>query len=411
MGEDTTELKQALTLFSEVLTLFSNKFLFWILVPLVFILSLIQPTIANGQQFSWPVNQPHTITQDYSAYNEVPVDFPNMYHTGIDLKTTNLEVFVATGGWVHDIRYNVDGWGNAIILRNPGGEYSLYAHLKEFSGFFQKGDWLPSFPSRTQLGIMGGTGNGKPDLYGIHLHFEIKSNELWGGGYTLTPPDVNGYFDPWEYIASTNISPVPVKVVNAAGLNVRRGPGTNYPFFTVLNFDQKFVAFAKSVTGNDVWYRIYLPCDNSSCAGWIAGTVGGTTYSVEEPSAIQVEVINTGTGGLFVRSSPDSSSSSLDKIWDGQRFVTFGTPQPGSGCSNNWYQMYLPAISGATSGWSCGDYLMLGDFNGDGTVNSIDWSIMNQYWGTSKPIADLNGDGIVNSIDWSIMNGNWGESE
>lgn len=51
------------------------------------------------------------------------------------------------------------------------------------------------------------------------------------------------------------------------------------------------------------------------------------------------------------------------------------------------------------------------DLNGDGIVNSIDWSIMNQYWGTSNPVADLNCDGIVNTIDWSIMNMNWGKSE
>jgi surface antigen len=49
-----------------------------------------------------------------------------------------------------------------------------------------------------------------------------------------------------------------------------------------------------------------------------------------------------------------------------------------------------------------------GDLNGDGTVNSIDWSIMNTAWGTADPTADINGDGIVNSIDWSIMNENWG---
>lgn len=48
------------------------------------------------------------------------------------------------------------------------------------------------------------------------------------------------------------------------------------------------------------------------------------------------------------------------------------------------------------------------DFNNDGTVNTLDWSIMNGAWGTSDATADLNNDGIVNTLDWSIMNGEWG---
>jgi hypothetical protein len=48
-----------------------------------------------------------------------------------------------------------------------------------------------------------------------------------------------------------------------------------------------------------------------------------------------------------------------------------------------------------------------GDLNGDGIVNSIDWSLMNARWFTSDPFADLYKDGLVNSIDFSIMNFNW----
>jgi len=49
-----------------------------------------------------------------------------------------------------------------------------------------------------------------------------------------------------------------------------------------------------------------------------------------------------------------------------------------------------------------------GDLNSDGTVNSLDWSIMNTRWNTSDAIADLNNDGVVNSIDFSILNREWG---
>ena len=48
-----------------------------------------------------------------------------------------------------------------------------------------------------------------------------------------------------------------------------------------------------------------------------------------------------------------------------------------------------------------------GDLNNDDTVNSLDWSIMNNVWNTNDATADINGDGIVNTIDWSVMNSNW----
>ena len=50
------------------------------------------------------------------------------------------------------------------------------------------------------------------------------------------------------------------------------------------------------------------------------------------------------------------------------------------------------------------------DLNGDGTVNSLDWSIMNAAWLSANASADLNSDGVVNSFDWSIMNSKWGTS-
>ena len=295
---------------NEGVTLFSNKFLFRILVPLVFILSLIQPTIANGQTFIWPVNQSHTISQDYAVYNDGK---PNKYHTGIDLYTDNLEVYVAANGWVHDIKYDDAAWGNAIILRHPSGEYSVYAHLEKFSQIFTKGQWLTLLPSRTQLGIMGETG----DVDGIHLHFAIKSNGSWGVGYTQDIPDGYdyGFRDPKVYISpfsAMSINPIAVKIVNGP-LKVRTGPDITYSMITTVTLDQKFIAFGKS--GN--WYQIYLPNANGFTSGWIAGIYSGTTFAIEDPSATKIEVQNVGLSGLKIRSGPGTSFPEI-KInkWD-----------------------------------------------------------------------------------------------
>ena len=51
---------------------------------------------------------------------------------------------------------------------------------------------------------------------------------------------------------------------------------------------------------------------------------------------------------------------------------------------------------------------LVGDLNGDRTVNGADWSIMASVWFTADAVADINKDGVVNSIDFSLMNANWG---
>lgn len=51
--------------------------------------------------------------------------------------------------------------------------------------------------------------------------------------------------------------------------------------------------------------------------------------------------------------------------------------------------------------------LLAGDLNGDGAVNSLDWSIMNAEWSKSSSFADINKDGRVNSLDWGYIRKNW----
>ena len=50
---------------------------------------------------------------------------------------------------------------------------------------------------------------------------------------------------------------------------------------------------------------------------------------------------------------------------------------------------------------------IIGDFNNDGLVNSIDLSLMITAWNTSNTTYDLNRDGAVNSLDYVMMVRNW----
>ena len=46
---------------------------------------------------------------------------------------------------------------------------------------------------------------------------------------------------------------------------------------------------------------------------------------------------------------------------------------------------------------------LIGDLNGDGKVNLVDFSILLTHWNTSDSIADLDSSGNVGLPDFSIM--------
>jgi hypothetical protein len=49
----------------------------------------------------------------------------------------------------------------------------------------------------------------------------------------------------------------------------------------------------------------------------------------------------------------------------------------------------------------------LGDFNHDGLVNSVDFSLLISAWNQPSTTYDLNGDGLVNTLDYAIMAQHW----
>jgi murein DD-endopeptidase MepM/ murein hydrolase activator NlpD len=106
------------------------------------------------------------------------------------------------------------GMGTNVILEHrlaSGGRiYSSYSHLASIEPGLKKGDVVAK---GQKLGIMGGSGYGQSDYWGVHLHFELKDKPVthnpsgfetyWG--YTPSNPDEYGYHDPRAYFGKVKV--------------------------------------------------------------------------------------------------------------------------------------------------------------------------------------------------------------
>lgn len=114
------------------------------------------------------------------------------------------------------------------------------------------------------------------------------------------------------------------------------------------------------------------------------------------------------TSNLNVRAAASATGALLGT----QSLGSLGTIVSGGTSADGYFWWNVNYDSGA-DGWSVENYLALysvpiiGDFNNDGLVNSIDLSLMITAWNQNNAIYDLNHDTIVNSLDYVIMVQNW----
>lgn len=174
----------------------------------------------QGKSFLYPVTQGGNVPN--CRFNSTNCAKVGWYHAGIDIGgygTTNPAVIASNDGYIYSITINGrndHGMGNCIIIKHyvvtsaDGTKvmpyYTMYAHMDTMKAFkIDQQVWRGQ-----SIGTVGGTGYGKPNYWGKHLHFEVKSagvlNNPYGGGpywgYTPKPAQNYGYTDPSNVIGS-----------------------------------------------------------------------------------------------------------------------------------------------------------------------------------------------------------------
>ena len=180
----------------------------------LFFVFVFVSTMLIGDTFMKPVN----------SYVVVDYDVDNCYfcngkhHTALDYSKNgqSKNIVASNDGIIERVEYsntNDHGMGNNIIikhfLKNGNVMYSTYSHLSTISSQVKKGYKITR---GEKIGVMGGSGYGKSNYWGVHLHFEMKTRPVTGAplhgsywGYTPYSADYHGYLNPNDYIGKIEV--------------------------------------------------------------------------------------------------------------------------------------------------------------------------------------------------------------
>ena len=118
-------------------------------------------------QFDWPVDEAR-LTRGFSAKPiRTKRSRKKRPHLGLDLAAPKgTPILAAHDGTVIYVGKGFKGYGNLIVVEDPKGWATLYAHLHQ--SYVRQGQRVLQ---GERIGSMGKTGR----AFGVHLHFEIRT--------------------------------------------------------------------------------------------------------------------------------------------------------------------------------------------------------------------------------------------
>ncbi|CEN84039.1 SH3 domain-containing protein [Paeniclostridium sordellii] len=176
----------------------------------------------------------------------------------------------------------------------------------------------------------------------------------WVSGKYVKPTKDNSIVDKDKFSNNSNIETASESVeVNASELNVRSGPGTNYPAITQVKIYDTLDVVAKNIDNG--WLKIQL---KNGSTGWISGryvtiatndTVNITNKDIhvaDGPAQVTVSELN-------VRSGPGTNYSVISQVKKGNILAVIAV-----NTSNNWLKIQF---KDGTTGWVSGKYVTVPD--------------------------------------------------
>jgi hypothetical protein len=299
-----------------------------------------------------------------------------------------------------------------------GQTYTFYARCQDFAGNQNPNDYVISFiaGNPTGTGLGGGTGG-------------TSGGSSGGGGGGGGEPYPEALSAPSLVISGTTAPGAAISLLE---------DGSSIPVVTTADGSGNFSVNVLSILQGTYSFTVQASKSGSLFSSYTAtiSLVAGTTNNISGvvlPPGIDFSTSTVGLGKTITINGFGEPSSTIDLVLTSQ--AGLGTPFEATatvagdgtwsyafssvGFPADTYQLKAQTIAnGVTeSNFSAISFLgigeqpfpklKIGDMNGDGKVNLVDFSIMLTHWGTSYSAADLNGDGTVDLPDLSILLFNW----
>ncbi len=352
-----------------------------------FATSFIYPVGAGAIQPTWdPGNgNGYFVTQGFNTSCD-PTAGQGFYlygtyfcgHTGVDLAsaTASAIVHATAAGIVVEAGYNA-GYGVMVRIKHylPDGSvvYSQYEHMAYGSLAVYAGEIVAQ---GQELGLVGATGFAT----GAHLHFEIKTVNEDGWGYTFgNAALIAGYLEPISFVASHKLQPANyittsghavqvfpaeseyllqhflhsykhfVVVSVSDGLHVRSGPGQHSHILGVALRGAKLAYLATK----GKWIEVSLPqnvrgwVDRDYVAGYQDWDRLAAARRLAWPPPGPVATVDLNGVGLNVRSGPGQNHSIVSAVYEHDKVVVLFR-------TTNWARVLT---RDGTRGWVLRRYL------------------------------------------------------
>lgn len=318
---------------------------------------------------------------------------------GVNLRVINNS---STGNYSSALSFAIDQLNAADVLFVAG------AGNGDANGVGINNDTTPTYPaslmqtnvisvaatdSQDQLAGFSNYGATSVDLAapGVNIFSTALGGGYGGGtGTSYSTPFVSGAAAlAFAYNSTATAAQVKSALINGVdhlpaltGKMVSGGRLNVYNALTLLNP-------AANGTGLAVtWY------DNKDLTGTaVTGSAGPINY-------------NWGTGSPDSAIGPDTFSA----VWSGTVLARYTEPYTLYTLADDGVRVWIENLL-VIDRWN--NHPPIGDFNGDGRVNAIDFSKLASVYAAGGPAVapyDLNSDGVINSIDFGILSSNFGRT-
>ena len=360
----------------------------------------------GGCTLFWAMNIDNAVIENNEFYNNDATDWqpPNECHANI-VATSESSNVTFRYNTIHN--YSTEG---IMMISGNSGTWYIYGNL-----WYDAGEGITGYNRvvESQDGTNGPVYLYNNTMVGLYNGVNSANGGIWANGSTAKN-------NIWWNMGDASFSGATNEFCSSACSGTNSISNGSNPFVNLGAKDYRLVSNVGNTYPKDKGANLGSPY-NVDLSGNIRGSdgvwdIGAYEYMgsvVTPPSSTKFTAgqrVQT-TSNLNVRATASASGTLLGT----QNLSSLGTIVSG-GQSVDGYYWWNVNFDNAPDGYSGEGYLtaystpstpIVGDFNGDGLVNSIDLSLMTTAWNTLNTTYDLNRDGLVNSLDYTIMVQNW----